>query len=206
MRLRFGLLVGAAIGYYLGTRDGRQRYEQINKSLARLQQNPRVAEATDKAKTLLDQQVDKAKHAVDQQGGVGGLAEKAVDTMKTKVGQVADKAGDTTETATDTPTTSPTDSRDTRNSAHRDDEPMPYTAPDYDPDGSGRTPADKPKDLPGTAGGPIPAASGTVGDGSERRREPQPYVDPSHDPAKGSTDGAAGFGNTDANKAKPNKT
>jgi hypothetical protein len=34
-RFSFGLGVGFAAGYYLGSRAGRQRYEQINRAVAR---------------------------------------------------------------------------------------------------------------------------------------------------------------------------
>jgi hypothetical protein len=36
MRFRTGLVVGLAVGYYYGTRAGRERYEQIEQWLGRL--------------------------------------------------------------------------------------------------------------------------------------------------------------------------
>jgi len=33
-RFRLGIFVGFAAGYYLGTKAGRQRYEQINQAIA----------------------------------------------------------------------------------------------------------------------------------------------------------------------------
>ncbi len=35
MRFRLGLVLGFATGYYLGTRAGRERYEQIRRLVAR---------------------------------------------------------------------------------------------------------------------------------------------------------------------------
>jgi hypothetical protein len=35
MKLRFGLLVGFATGYYLGTKAGRERYEQLRRMIDR---------------------------------------------------------------------------------------------------------------------------------------------------------------------------
>jgi len=35
MRFRFGLVVGFSLGYYLGARAGRVRYEQIRRALQR---------------------------------------------------------------------------------------------------------------------------------------------------------------------------
>ena len=36
MRFRLGLLLGFAAGYYLGTMAGRERYEQIHRTLMRV--------------------------------------------------------------------------------------------------------------------------------------------------------------------------
>ena len=36
MRFRTGLLIGLAVGYYFGTKAGRERYEQIQEGLANL--------------------------------------------------------------------------------------------------------------------------------------------------------------------------
>lgn len=181
MRFRFGLLVGAAIGYYLGTRDGRQRYEQINKSLTKLQQNPRVAEATEKAKALVDQGVAQAKQVADQRGGMSGIVHSTAETVMSKVGP--ENAQPSPEVQQPSPEVKKQE-RDAPSSADPKDEPVPYTNPTYDPDKSGRPPASTPKNLSGTVGEKAGTDKGTVGDGGDRRREPQPYVDPSHDPAK----------------------
>lgn len=45
MKYRFGFLTGAAIGYVLGTRAGRERYEQIMRLSRRVTENPTVQEA-----------------------------------------------------------------------------------------------------------------------------------------------------------------
>lgn len=37
MRFRFGLVVGFGLGYYLGAKAGRVRYEQIRRALERAQ-------------------------------------------------------------------------------------------------------------------------------------------------------------------------
>ncbi|WP_043470413.1 hypothetical protein [Kitasatospora sp. MBT66] len=67
-KLSFG--VGLATGYVLGTRAGRQRYEQIARVTRQVAQNPKVQGATDKAR--------------QQAGAVAGKA----------AGAVADKVGD----------------------------------------------------------------------------------------------------------------
>ncbi|WP_441246214.1 hypothetical protein [Kitasatospora sp. McL0602] len=64
------LVAGVGIGYVLGARAGRQRYEQISKTARQIAQNPRVQDAA-----------GKARH---QAGAVAGKA----------AGAVADKVGD----------------------------------------------------------------------------------------------------------------
>jgi hypothetical protein len=45
MRFRVGLLVGFAIGYYLGAKAGRERYEQIRRSIDDARQSPPIEKA-----------------------------------------------------------------------------------------------------------------------------------------------------------------
>ncbi|MET7465995.1 YtxH domain-containing protein [Nonomuraea sp. NPDC005501] len=45
MRYRMTFAVGLAVGYVLGSRAGRERYEQIKKMAQRLSDDPRVQEA-----------------------------------------------------------------------------------------------------------------------------------------------------------------
>jgi hypothetical protein len=45
MRYRFAFITGAAVGYVMGTRAGRERYEQIMRLSRRLAENPTVQEA-----------------------------------------------------------------------------------------------------------------------------------------------------------------
>lgn len=45
MRFRLGVVVGFAAGYYLGSRAGRERYEQIEDWLDRLRDTEQYAEA-----------------------------------------------------------------------------------------------------------------------------------------------------------------
>jgi hypothetical protein len=44
-KMRFSFLVGLATGYVLGTRAGRERYEQIMKAARALAENPTVQQA-----------------------------------------------------------------------------------------------------------------------------------------------------------------
>ena len=36
MKLRFGLVVGFAVGYYLGAKAGRERYEQLRRAIDKI--------------------------------------------------------------------------------------------------------------------------------------------------------------------------
>ncbi|MEW2508817.1 YtxH domain-containing protein [Streptomyces sp. NPDC046870] len=69
MRYRLTFLAGLALGYVLGTRAGRERYEQLKKSARRIAQNPAVRNTAETAA---------------QQGRV--YAGKALHTVSDKVG------------------------------------------------------------------------------------------------------------------------
>ena len=62
------LLVGFAAGYVLGSRAGRERYEQIKAGATKVAQNPKVQAAADRAQDAVAEQastvVDAAKEKV----------------------------------------------------------------------------------------------------------------------------------------------
>jgi len=68
------MVTGFATGYYLGARAGRQRYDQINRSLARLKRSETFEVATDRARTVVEEGVDKARSLVDSRTGNGNGA------------------------------------------------------------------------------------------------------------------------------------
>jgi hypothetical protein len=70
MRYRVVFAVGLAVGYVLGTRAGRERYEQIKRVAQRVADNPKVQEAA---------------------GLLGAQASRVATVAKDKVG---DKLGD----------------------------------------------------------------------------------------------------------------
>lgn len=65
MRMRLGFGLGAAAGYILGTKAGRERYEQLKGAAGRVAHNPvaRSAAATVQA------QAEKVEHAVNEKLG-----------------------------------------------------------------------------------------------------------------------------------------
>ena len=62
------LLTGVAIGYVLGTRAGRERYEQIKAGASKVAHSPKVQAAADRAQDAVGHQasavVDAAKEKV----------------------------------------------------------------------------------------------------------------------------------------------
>ncbi|SRR5690606_10817722 len=84
MKGKLTLLAGAAIGYVLGTRAGRERYEQLKASVSRAWKDPRVQERVTEAEHFIS---DTAKHTVPQmQERVTGTARSAVDAARSKFG------------------------------------------------------------------------------------------------------------------------
>jgi hypothetical protein len=72
MSMKTGLVIGFGIGYVLGARAGRQRYEQIQAWWSRVSGSPAVQKAADNAKTLAGEAGRKGVEAV--QGGVSKVS------------------------------------------------------------------------------------------------------------------------------------
>ncbi len=87
------LVVGLAAGYVLGTRDGRERYEQIKTQANRLVQDPRVQRKASRAQDLAKEKAPQAR------AKVADVAHKASDKAGSKVGR---DTGTTTESSTST--------------------------------------------------------------------------------------------------------
>jgi len=66
---KLAFIVGLAVGYVLGARAGRERYEQLRKSARDFSQTPAVQKATRTAKET-----------------AGGVTGKAADTLAAKLG------------------------------------------------------------------------------------------------------------------------
>ncbi|MGW4229012.1 YtxH domain-containing protein [Streptomyces sp. NPDC004980] len=69
MRYRLTFIAGVALGYVLGTRAGRERYEQLKKSAQRLAENPAVRNAAESAAQGGREFAGKAYHSVSEKVG-----------------------------------------------------------------------------------------------------------------------------------------
>jgi hypothetical protein len=66
MRFRTGLVVGLGVGYYLGAKAGRSRYEQIDRWLQKAKESDIVDTATEKAKAVVDLGMERARDIIDR--------------------------------------------------------------------------------------------------------------------------------------------
>ncbi|MEU7374127.1 YtxH domain-containing protein [Streptomyces albidoflavus] len=69
MRYRLTFVAGVALGYVLGSRAGRERYEQLRKCAQRVAQNPAVRNAAESAAQQGRGFADKAYHSVSERVG-----------------------------------------------------------------------------------------------------------------------------------------
>ncbi|MDH6138854.1 MULTISPECIES: hypothetical protein [Kitasatospora] len=69
MKMKLSFVVGAAAGYVLGARAGRQRYEQLAEAARRVAQHPVVQDATHRARRTAGLAACKAVGAVTDRVG-----------------------------------------------------------------------------------------------------------------------------------------
>ncbi|MET9151875.1 YtxH domain-containing protein [Streptomyces griseoflavus] len=69
MKYRLTFVAGAALGYVLGTKAGRERYEQLRRSAQQLTQNPAVRNTAESASRQSREFADKAYQAVSHKVG-----------------------------------------------------------------------------------------------------------------------------------------
>ena len=101
------LAVGVAVGYVLGAREGRERYEQMKGKVIALWEDPRVARARRDVEAYARAQApvirERAEAAAKAAPGVArDVAGKVADTAKDVASTVADTAKDVADRVTDT--------------------------------------------------------------------------------------------------------
>ncbi len=69
MGFKTGLLIGAAAGYVLGTKAGRERYEQIMDGWARISGDDRFQDITSKGRAVVDLAAERVKDTVGDKFG-----------------------------------------------------------------------------------------------------------------------------------------
>ncbi|MDO0915177.1 YtxH domain-containing protein [Streptomyces sp. DT2A-34] len=69
MRYRLTFVIGVAVGYVLGTRAGRERYEQLKKTARQVAQNPAVRNTAETAAQQSRVFAGKAYHTVTDKVG-----------------------------------------------------------------------------------------------------------------------------------------
>ncbi|HZG04904.1 MAG TPA: YtxH domain-containing protein [Streptomyces sp.] len=84
MRYRLTFVVGVAVGYVLGTRAGREKYEQMRKTARRLAENPAVRNAFESAAHNGREMAGKAFGAVSERMGdrLPGTVSDKVRTLR----------------------------------------------------------------------------------------------------------------------------
>ena len=87
MKGRVALVTGAAIGYVLGTRAGRERYEQIKSQAQRAWHNPKVQEKATQAQDYAKAQAPVVKEkAAEAASSAAGAAKDAAQSVKDRAG------------------------------------------------------------------------------------------------------------------------
>ncbi len=79
MRFRLGMVIGFGAGYYLGSMAGRERYEQINRTLSKIKRSEPFEVATETAKSAVEVGVERAKEVVDSTFGNGEEPDRPAD-------------------------------------------------------------------------------------------------------------------------------
>lgn len=95
MKRLITLGVGAAIGYLLGSREGRQNLDKFSKNAQKLWNDPKTQEQVQKAASTVK---DRAPGVADK---ATELADKAADSIRDRAPGVADKASAAAHTMAD---------------------------------------------------------------------------------------------------------
>jgi hypothetical protein len=86
MKFRTGAVIGFAAGYYLGTKAGRERHEQINRWIHKVTESPSVQEATSKAKQAVGLNGHDRDRGPTWEPDVDLTADRPLDPIQPEVG------------------------------------------------------------------------------------------------------------------------
>ncbi len=81
MKGKSGIVLGMAVGYVLGTKAGRERYEQLSASARRLADNPSLQRLQEELGNLFT--ASKSQAGATIEGKVTQAADKAADKVST---------------------------------------------------------------------------------------------------------------------------
>ncbi len=87
MRYKLTFVAGLALGYVIGTRAGRERYEQLKKSARQFAQNPAVRNTVESAAQSGREVAGKAFHSVSEKVG-----DKMPDSVADRVRSLREKS------------------------------------------------------------------------------------------------------------------
>ncbi|MFI7019545.1 YtxH domain-containing protein [Streptomyces sp. NPDC050164] len=87
MRYRLTFVAGVVLGYVLGTRAGRERYEQLKKSARQFAQNPAVRNTAESAAQQGREFAGKAYHVVSDRVG-----DRVPDSVAERVRHLRERA------------------------------------------------------------------------------------------------------------------
>ncbi|NNF63544.1 MAG: YtxH domain-containing protein [Acidimicrobiia bacterium] len=64
MKFRTGLVLGLGVGYVLGAKAGRQRYEQLKSGFDKVMENPQVQQIAEKGKDIAESSTEQARKTI----------------------------------------------------------------------------------------------------------------------------------------------
>jgi hypothetical protein len=66
VRFRAGLIIGFGVGYVLGAKAGRERYEQIREAFGKAMQTEPVQQLTEKGRAVVDLGAERTKQVLSE--------------------------------------------------------------------------------------------------------------------------------------------
>ncbi|GAA1353763.1 YtxH domain-containing protein [Streptomyces beijiangensis] len=94
MRYKLTFVAGLALGYVIGTRAGRERYEQLKKSARQIAQNPAVRNTVESAAQSGREAAGKAYQSVSEKVGskIGDVGDKMPASVAARVRSLKERS------------------------------------------------------------------------------------------------------------------